>query len=123
MTALVRFRSLAVVLGLYMLIVGACGSSDRVAADQDEAVTYTYIIPNGTADRIDAGEPVQIVPARLDINIGDSIEIVNRDEQGHNVGPFYVGEGETVSQTFQSEAEYVDSCSVHPSGVFTIVVS
>ncbi len=123
MTALVRFRPLAVVLGLWMLVAGGCGARDSVAADQDEAVTYTYIIPNGTADRIDAGEPVQIVPARLDINIGDSIEIVNQDQQGHNVGPFYVGEGETVSQTFQSAAEYVDSCSVHPSGVFTIVVS
>ncbi len=66
---------------------------------------------------------MQIVPARLDLEIGDSIEIVNHDSQGHNVGPFFVGEGETVSQTFRSAAEYVDSCSVHPSGEFTIVVS
>ncbi len=115
---------LLALLAALTLFATACGSSTSEGLiEADDLVTYKYIIPNGTAERIDAGDPVQIVPARLDINIGDSIEIVNQDDQGHNVGPFYVGEGETVSQTFKSAAEYVDSCSIHPSGEFTIVVS
>ncbi|MEZ5379350.1 MAG: hypothetical protein R2733_22815 [Acidimicrobiales bacterium] len=105
-------------------LLAACGSSGGEAASAaPEPVTYKYIIPNGTGERIEAGEPVQIVPARLDINVGDSIEIVNNDSQGHNVGPFFVGEGETVSQTFPSPAEYIDACTVHPSGQFMIVVT
>ncbi|MEZ5229714.1 MAG: hypothetical protein R2710_24550 [Acidimicrobiales bacterium] len=55
--------------------------------------------------------------------MGDSIEIVNNDSQGHNVGPFFVGEGETVSQTFPSPAGYIGACTVHPSGQFMIVVT
>lgn len=115
-------RVLGALLGLVMLggLLAGCSTDEDVTA---ESVTYQYIIPRGTGDRIDAGEPVNIVPRRLDLNLGDSIEIVNQDAVGHNVGPFFVGEGETVSQVFRTEATYEDACSIHPSGAFTIVVS
>ncbi len=121
-------RPLLVGIVMVVSLLTGCGSGSEDAgsdgaADAIEAVSYKYIIPSGTAERIEAGEQVDIMPSRLDLNIGDSIEIVNQDSQGHNVGPFYAGKGESVSQTFNSAAEYVDSCSVDPSGVITIVVS
>ena len=88
-----------------------------------EGTTYRFVIPAGTGERIDAGDPVDIVPARLEILVGDTIEIVNDDDRGHRVGPFFVGEGETARQTFPSPAEFVDTCSIHPSGQFEIVVT
>lgn len=115
-------RLLFLVIGVAVVFLAGCGSSSSDASS-DEPVEYRYIIPNGTADRIAAGDPVTIVPARLDLNVGDSVEIVNQDESGHTVGPFFVGEGETVSQTFNTVAEYVDACTVHPSGEFRIVVT
>lgn len=102
--------------------LSACGTETNDTA-QSEGTTFRYIIPAGTGDRIDAGEPVAIVPAQLKILVGDTVEIVNQDDRGHNVGPFFAAEGESVSQTFRSPGEYVDACSVHPSGEFTITVT
>jgi plastocyanin len=111
-----------VLLAVLALVASACGgsTSDDTVADGE---LYRFVIPAGTGERIDAGEPVEIVPAQLNIEVGDTVEIENLDTRGHNVGPFFVGEDETVRQTFRSAAVYTDSCSVHPSGEFTIVVS
>ncbi|MEZ5229715.1 MAG: hypothetical protein R2710_24555 [Acidimicrobiales bacterium] len=39
-------------------LLAACGSSGGEAASAaPEPVTYKYIIPNGTGERIEAGEP------------------------------------------------------------------
>jgi plastocyanin len=81
------------------------------------------VIPLGTGEAIDQGERIDVMPTRLEIDVGDAIEIVNEDERGHNVGLFFVGEGETVSQVFPSVAEFTDVCSVSSSGEFTISVT
>lgn len=83
---------------------------------------WNYVIPAGTAARIEAGEDVQIVPAELVVKVGDTIRIENDDSVGHIVGVFFVGAGETMTQQFQSVGELTGECSVHPSGSFTLRV-
>ncbi len=108
----------------------ACGGSDgpsaapgvsTVGADID--ATYAYTIPAGAGVALDAGEPLEILPAELDAKVGETIRIVNEDDRGHNVGPFFVGAGETVTQRFATPGEFVGVCTVHPSGQFVLVVS
>ena len=108
------------------LVSIACGS-DRdgplieEVGDAGEA-EYAYVIPKGTGQRMDAGETVEILPGRLDVNVGETIRIVNEDDRGHFVGIFYVGAGETVTQRFASPGEFVGQCTVHPSGQLTLTV-
>lgn len=106
-------------LALVSFSVG-CGTDDDTEAT---GVVHRFVIPFGTGERIDRGEPVDVMPTRLEIDVGDAVEIVNNDDRGHNVGLFFVGEGETVRQLFPSVAEFSDVCSVSSSGEFTIVVS
>lgn len=108
-------------LGVVALAVGACGS--ETAEEPSEPTAYRYVIPAGTGAAIEAGEPVEIIPSRMEIKVGDTIEITNFDDRGHTVGPFYVGAAETVSQTFQSPAIYVAKCTIKPTGEITIVVT
>lgn len=94
----------------------------RLAEADVEDADWFYRIPAGTADRIAAGEAVEIVPAELTVELGDTIRIVNDDTSAHIVGVFFVGAGETVTQQFQSVGVLEGECSVHPSGSFSLRV-
>lgn len=91
-------------------------------ADDATAYEHDFLIPPGTADRIAAGQLVEIVPAELVVHVGDAIRIVNSDSQDHVVGVFFVAAGETLTQRFNSEGVLEGECSVHPSGAFTLRV-
>ena len=80
------------------------------------------MIPSGTGDRIDAGERIDILPAELQVTVGDTIRITNNDTRGHVVGVFYVGAGETLTQSFTAPGVLSGECTVHSSGVFTLSV-
>ena len=111
-----------------LLALGACGDDDptsTVAVGEVDAGTefeHDYTIPLGTADRIEAGEQVEIVPREMVVEVGESIRIVNEDDEGHIVGVFYVGAGETLTKQFASAGVLEGECSVHPSGQFTLRV-
>ena len=128
-----RARLVAILLLVPVVIVGgfllgSMGSGDDDGSvevsdvDEGEEFAEDFVIPAGTADRIDAGEEVEIVPQELVMQTGESIRIVNEDEVGHVVGVFYVGAGETLTQRFDTPGELSGECSVHPSGSFTLRV-
>ena len=118
----------AVLIGAYVLGTRTGGDDDRTGgiavtrADDATDFQHDYLIPAGTADRMAAGEAVEIVPAELVVEVGDAIRIVNADDTDHIVGVFYVAAGETLTQRFQSVAVLEGECSVHPSGAFTLRV-
>ncbi len=123
-----RRRLIGVVVLAGAVCLGACGSDDAAGApaisvvDSLAAATYEYTIPPGAGAALDAGEPLDILPAELDAHVGDTIRIVNHDDRGHNVGPFFVGAGETMTQQFASPGDFVGICTVHPSGQFILHV-
>jgi plastocyanin len=82
----------------------------------------TVEVPAGTAARIEAGEEVEIMPQALEVSVGDTLEIRNLDAVAHEVGPYLVGAGETVRQTFTSPGTIEGICTLNPMGEVTIVV-
>lgn len=106
------------------LVVG-CSEAEKslFANDSSQAeADYSYTIPAGTGDALDAGEPVEILPAELEVEVGEIIEIVNEDDRGHLVGPFWVGEGETSRQRFASPGKFIGVCTIHPGGELVVTV-
>jgi plastocyanin len=118
----VRRRLPAVLVAVALLAV-ACGDDGSEESSAGSAQTVSFLIPAGTGDAIDAGEPVDILPARIDLAVGDSVEIVNDDERNHVVGPFFVEAGETFRHEFISPGEFEGACSVHPSGRVVVAVT
>lgn len=98
------------------------GVIDVTRADDAAEFQHDYLIPAGTAERIAAGEAIEIVPAELVVEVGDALRIVNEDSADHIVGVFFVAAGETLTQRFNSVAVLEGECSVHPSGSFTLRV-
>lgn len=94
------------------------GLSAAAAADP----TYVYIIPAGTGAAIDRGEPVDILPEELRAHVGEVMRIVNDDDRGHLVGPFFVAAGQTLTQRFDSPGELVGVCSIHEDGRFVLEI-
>lgn len=84
--------------------------------------TIEVEVAPGTAQRLAAGEEVDLLPRTLEVSVGDRLEIVNRDEVTHEVGPYTVAAGQTLRQTFTSVGTLEGACTLHPSGSITIVV-
>ncbi|MGA7758134.1 MAG: hypothetical protein WBL31_09825 [Ilumatobacteraceae bacterium] len=114
----------AVVAGLLLVACGSDSSSEPAAEAIEtlDAATYEFVIPVGAGDALDAGTPLEILPGELDVRVGETIRIVNEDDRGHTVGPFFVGANETLTQRFSSPGEFVGVCTVHPSGEIVLVV-
>lgn len=118
---------LTVLFGMIMLVVAAtaCGDDGGLDTTSVESAepTFAYVIPAGAGEAFDAGEPLDILPARLEASVGDVIEIRNDDDRGHLIGPFFVGANETLRQEFSSPGEFIGDCTVHPSGQIVVVVT
>ncbi|MEM9042708.1 MAG: hypothetical protein AAGD33_22720 [Actinomycetota bacterium] len=120
-----RGRSLLAVAAF--VVVAGCGDDDAAtpgfAANESAAdATYSYTIPQGAGEALDAGTPLEILPGTLEAQVGETIRIENLDDRGHNVGPWFVGAGETVTQSFTSAGTFEGVCTVHPSGELILIV-
>jgi plastocyanin len=93
-----------------------------VLVGNDIGVTREYVIQPGVVDRIAAGENIEVLPASLELRVGDSLRIRNDDDKGSVVGPFYVGPKSVTTQRFTSAGTYSGLCTVHPSGNLTLTV-
>ena len=109
-----------------LLALTGCGSGEGAFQVSDSESSgqadFTYEIPVGAGEALDAGTPLEILPAELLATVGQAIEIVNRDDRGHLVGPWFVGAGETLRQEFTSPGEFIGICTVHPSGEIRVIV-
>lgn len=121
-------RRLLLALAVVGVVWAGVGCADGTStpgigrADTTVTADHEYHIPAGTGDRLDRGELIEIIPAELEVRVGEVIRIVNDDDRGHVIGAFYVGAGETLNQRFSSPGVLSGDCSVHPSGSFTLTV-
>jgi plastocyanin len=124
-----RIAAVSVVLGLCAApVLASCGSDGAgqpatEAVVDAESVTLDYVIPVGAGEALDAGTPLEILPAELEVNVGDTIRIENQDDRGHTVGPFFVGANEVLTQRFATPGEFEGVCTVHPSGQLVLIVN
>jgi plastocyanin len=124
-----RWRSVFLGVALVMVpVLPACGdepsqpTTEAVAEVEGDSATFEYVIPVGAGEALDAGTPLEILPAELEVRVGDTIRIENQDGRGHTVGPFFVGANETLTQRFSTPGEFEGVCTVHPSGQLVLVV-
>jgi plastocyanin len=115
-----------VAVALALTVPAGCGDGSFDVADvearSDTGAEHSYLIPAGTGAAKDAGELVEILPADLTVRVGEVFELINEDDRGHIVGPFYVRAGETLRQEFTSTGVYEGVCTVHPSGQVKVTV-
>ena len=119
-------RELAASAAILLAIAGCSGGTDVFDvedASETAVADWDFTIPVGAGEALDAGSPLEILPARLEATVGETIRIVNEDDRGHLVGPFFVPAQATLSQTFSSPGEFIGECTVHPSGEIRVIIS
>ncbi|MFN8016826.1 MAG: hypothetical protein U0P45_01750 [Acidimicrobiales bacterium] len=104
------------------VIVGAFAAMSAVANHHD-AVTKTYTVPKGTAQKVYEGKTVDLMPAEVKLQVGDSLVIKNDDVETVTVGPFTVRAGETLTQTFRRPQTLIGECAISGSGSIRIEVT
>lgn len=109
-------RRLAYLLAVAATLTAACGGGGQGAQ------VHEFVIPEGTYERAAAGEDVGVIPAELEVEVGDRIRIVNEDGVGQTIGPYYVGPQSTLEQEFKTAGVLEGMCTAHPDGSIRIVV-
>jgi hypothetical protein len=128
-----RYLAVWVVLGV--LLAGAIGlavvmatsssgpSTPRSEVADGVAPDFDFVIPAGTAARLDAGEKLDLVPGVINAKVGQVVRIRNLDERAQVVGPWFVGAGETVTQRFTAPGRLEGECGIHSSGKVVVEVT
>ena len=83
-----------------------------------------FEIPRGTFARRMAGQPVPILPDRIDLALGvrDVLVLRNLDEVPQIFGPALMMPGQSFRLPFRQAGSYQFVCTAHESGQMTVTV-
>ncbi len=76
--------------------------------------TIELVIPAGTAERVDRGEPAPGIPEKMSFVVGDVLEVRNEDTVAHQLGPVWVPPGSTGQLVLKDANRYSYTCSFSP---------
>lgn len=92
-------------------------------ASGSDATVHELVVPLGTEERLDAGEDVVVMPARLEFRVGDTLRIRNEDVVDQAVGPYQVAAGTEFELTFGAPGHYQGSCPLSEGDTYEIIVT
>jgi len=80
-------------------------------------------VPAGYGDQLEADPTTEpLLPEVFTVSVGDTLRIVNDDAVVHQIGPYTVGPGDTIEQTFTSPGRIEGICTFHPEGEVAILI-
>jgi len=91
---------------------------------RESARQLTYVIPAGTAQKIESGQPGVIFPDEIVLTVGvrDTIVIENQDDTVHTFGPFVIGPHATLTKRFENPQVVAAACTFHQDQQMRLVV-
>ena len=107
----------AIIMGI--VAVGVVAVTNK----EEPAQTVTFVVPDGTAEKVYLGKTVNIMPPKVDLPVGDTLVVRNDDSQTATVGPFTVRPGETLTQTFRRPQTLIGECTLSGTGEVKIIVT
>jgi hypothetical protein len=81
------------------------------------------VVPVGTQDRLDRGEVVSVMPAKLEFRVGDTLRIRNDDRADQYVGPYFVKAGKEFELQFGAPGRYEGLCDLSGGSSYEIVIT
>jgi hypothetical protein len=118
-----RTATFAIVAG-FGIVVAALGWA-AFAPMPERGAALTFVIPPGTAERLQAGEPLTVLPSPIHLTVGvrDVLVITNDDDVIHQVGPIILGSHQTYRIPFRKPGRFQYACSLHAAGTLSLVIA
>jgi hypothetical protein len=114
---------LAAVVMIAVVVLGVVISSTTQDDDTAAGDTQTFVVPEGTSEKVYRGEVVDIMPPEVRLDVGDTLVVRNDDVETVTVGPFTVRAGETLTQQFRRPQTLIGECTLSGSGEIQIIVT
>lgn len=73
------------------------------------------VIPAGTSERVQAGEPAPSIPEEMVFVLGDTLLVKNQDAIDHQLGPVWVPPGAQARLVLEEPGKFAYSCSFQPT--------
>lgn len=87
-----------------------------------EPGTIELVIPAGTANLIAAGQTPPEIPKDMRFVVGDTLKVVNNDNQNHQLGPLWIPANSSATQKLETAENLVVECSFQAGSVIGITV-
>jgi len=79
-----------------------------------EPMVIELVIPSGTAELVRAGKSAPEVPADMRFVVGDTLKVINRDTENHQLGPLWVPAESSASLKLETAENMIYECSFQP---------
>jgi hypothetical protein len=83
----------------------------QTGSDGRTSRQITLVIPTGTADLVQQGQPSPNIPEDLVFVVGDTLVVKNEDSVDHQLGPFFIPKGTSATVTFGQVANLAYACT------------
>lgn len=80
------------------------------------------VIPAGTAELIRAGEVPPEIPRDMRFVVGDTLKVINQDNENHQLGPLWIPANSSASQKLETEENMIVDCSFQAGSSMGITV-
>jgi hypothetical protein len=113
------------VAGLAVLAIALVATAWAMFAPLPGSRALAFVIPPGTAARLKAGEPFNVLPSPIHLTVGvrDVLVLTNDDDAIHQVGPIILGSRQTYRIPFRRPGHFQYACSLHAAGTLTLVIA
>ena len=113
---------LSFVLGLVFAAITTELSYALLKKENREPMVVELIIPAGTAEMIRAGEAPLEIPRDMRFVVGDTLKVVNQDNENHQLGPLWIPANSSASQKLETEENLIVECTFQAGSAMGITV-
>jgi hypothetical protein len=80
------------------------------------------VIPAGTSELVRAGQASPDVPRDMRFVVGDTLRVINQDDENHQLGPLWIPAETSASLRLESEENMIFECSFQTGNYLGITV-
>ncbi len=113
---------ISIVLGLVVAGITTELAYFLLKKENREPGIIELIIPAGTGELVRAGQASPDVPRDMRFVVGDTLRVINQDDENHQLGPLWIPAETSASLKLESEENMIFECSFQTGNYLGITV-